>query len=65
MLNIKISKRRDKMLKGYKTYVVGTCMILYGLIGTFLDLHDYNSAAGFVSGGLVAMGLRDGINSKI
>ena len=51
------------MLKGYKTYIVGLGMILYGVGGLAAGIHDWDTASQFVLNGLAFMGLRAGVSS--
>ena len=48
-------------LNGYKTYIVGGCMILYAVSGAVLNNHDWNTAIAEILVALGIMGLRRGI----
>ena len=49
-------------LTGYKTYIVGLGMILYGIGGLAAGIHDWDTASRLVLEGLAFMGLRAGIS---
>jgi len=54
-----------KLLSGYKTYLVGIGMILYGVGGYAAGLHDWDTAMTFIMNGLAMMGLRAGVSKAI
>lgn len=51
--------------KGYKTYIIGTLTVLFGVAGYFTGNLDSHTAVGFVFGGLGVMGLRNGITTEM
>jgi hypothetical protein len=48
-------------MTGKKTYIVGACMIFYGITGLIIGKHDYNTAADLISQGLAACTIRHAI----
>jgi len=54
-----------KLLSGYKTYLVGIGMILYGVGGYAAGLHDWDTALKLILEGLGLMGLRAGVSKAI
>jgi hypothetical protein len=51
-------------LKGYKTYIIGICGILYALFGFVTGHLDSQTAIQLFFGSLAAMGLRNGITTE-
>lgn len=49
-------------MTGYKTYVVGIGMIVYGAIGTMLGYLDANAGTMIIMNGCAVMGLRHGVS---
>jgi len=44
-------------MKGWKTWTAAVLSIVYGLGGWWLGLHGPDTAMGFVSGGIAAIGI--------
>ena len=54
-----------KALAGYKTYILGSCGILYAVFGFVAGHVDLQTAIGIVFASLTAMGIRNGITTEI
>lgn len=50
-----------ELLKGKKTYIIGTCLILWALGGAIAGKHDWNLAIGESLIALQMMGVRVGL----
>ena len=52
------------MLSGYKTYILATAAVLYGVTGLILGHFDANTAMSMIWPGLTAGALRSAISNQ-
>lgn len=45
------------MMSGWKTWVAGVGSILWGIVGFVADVHNIETAAGFITGGMAILGI--------
>lgn len=53
------------LMTGYKTYIVGIAMVLFGASGIVMEVHDWDTGVKIILEGLGIMGLRAAMTTEV